>query len=61
MDDGSVFTDLVEYIAGSPYLDELVVGGWQLDDEGMLAIPDGPGLGVDLDLGALARFSPGGS
>jgi L-alanine-DL-glutamate epimerase-like enolase superfamily enzyme len=50
-------TDLVEYITGSPYLDELVVGGWQLDDEGMLAIPSGPGLGVELDPDAVARFT----
>lgn len=50
-------TDLVEYITGSPYLDELVVGGWRLDDEGMLAIPDGPGLGVALDPEAVARFT----
>lgn len=50
-------TDLVEYIAGSPYLDELVVNGWQLDEEGMLAIPDRPGLGVELDEDAVVRFS----
>ncbi|MBX3001339.1 MAG: mandelate racemase/muconate lactonizing enzyme family protein [Caldilineaceae bacterium] len=50
-------TDLVEYITGSPYLDDLVVGGWRLDEEGMLAIPNGPGLGVDLDPDAVARFT----
>ncbi|MEX1020088.1 MAG: mandelate racemase/muconate lactonizing enzyme family protein [Litorilinea sp.] len=49
-------TDLVEYITGSPYIDQLVVGGWQLDAEGMLAIPTGPGLGVEIDLDAVARF-----
>jgi D-galactarolactone cycloisomerase len=52
-------TDLVEYITGSPYLDDLVVGGWQLDQDGMLAIPDAPGLGIDLDLDAVARFTQG--
>ncbi len=50
-------TDLVEYITGSPYLDDLVVGGWQLDADGMLAIPSGPGLGVELDPDAVARFT----
>lgn len=50
-------TDLVEYITGSPYLDDLVLGGWRLDDEGMLAIPSGPGLGVELDPDAVARFT----
>jgi L-alanine-DL-glutamate epimerase-like enolase superfamily enzyme len=50
-------TDLVEYITGSPYLDDLIVGGWQLDGDGMLAIPDTPGLGVELDADAVARFT----
>ncbi|MGC9349599.1 MAG: mandelate racemase/muconate lactonizing enzyme family protein [Anaerolineae bacterium] len=50
-------TDLVEYLTGSPYVDELVEGGWELDEVGMLAIPDTPGLGVDLDLDAVARYT----
>ncbi|MEE6167281.1 MULTISPECIES: mandelate racemase/muconate lactonizing enzyme family protein [unclassified Mycolicibacterium] len=49
-------TDLVEYKTGSAYIDELVQGGWSLDAEGMLAVPDGPGLGVQLDGDALARY-----
>jgi D-galactarolactone cycloisomerase len=52
-------TDLVEYITGSPYLDELSVGGWQLDADGMLAIPDAPGLGVTLDMDAVAKYTGG--
>jgi L-alanine-DL-glutamate epimerase-like enolase superfamily enzyme len=52
-----VNTDLVEYITGSPYIDELTVGGWQLDADGMLAIPGTPGLGITIDLDAVARFS----
>jgi L-alanine-DL-glutamate epimerase-like enolase superfamily enzyme len=50
-------TDLVEYIAGSPYVDDLKEGGWTLDPEGMLSIPEAPGLGIDLDLDAVARYS----
>jgi L-alanine-DL-glutamate epimerase-like enolase superfamily enzyme len=50
-------TDLVEYIDGSPYVDELVADPWRLDADGMLAIPDGPGLGIRLDMEAVARFS----
>ena len=50
-------TDLVEYITGSPYLDELVTGGWSLDSDGMLRIPDTPGLGVELDPDAVYRFT----
>ncbi|MBX3053165.1 MAG: mandelate racemase/muconate lactonizing enzyme family protein [Caldilineaceae bacterium] len=52
-------TDLVEFITGSPYIDDLTVGGWQLDADGMLAIPDGPGLGVELDMDAVVRHSRG--
>ncbi len=52
-------TDLVEFITGSPYIDELTVGGWQLDADGMLAIPTGPGLGIELDLDAVARHTGG--
>lgn len=50
-------TDLVEYLTGSPFIDDLRAGGWSLDADGMLAIPDGPGLGIDLNLDALAAFS----
>jgi D-galactarolactone cycloisomerase len=50
-------TDMVEYLTGSPFIDGLRAGGWQLDADGMLAIPDGPGLGIDLNLDALAQFA----
>jgi len=49
-------TDLVEYIDGSPYVDEIVAQPWRLDDDGMLAIPDSPGLGIELDWDAIARY-----
>jgi L-alanine-DL-glutamate epimerase-like enolase superfamily enzyme len=49
-------TDLVEYIDGSPYVDELVAEPWRLDSDGMLTIPDAPGLGVRLDPDAVARY-----
>jgi L-alanine-DL-glutamate epimerase-like enolase superfamily enzyme len=49
-------TELVEYKTGSPYIDELAVGGFPLDADGMLAIPDAPGLGIELDPDALARY-----
>ncbi|MDQ3734500.1 MAG: mandelate racemase/muconate lactonizing enzyme family protein [Actinomycetota bacterium] len=51
--------DLVEYKTGSAYIDDLVVGGFTLDSMGMLEVPDGPGLGVQLDLDVLERYSPG--
>ncbi len=40
-------TDLVEYIAGSPWVDTLATEPWALDAYGMLANPAGPGLGLD--------------
>ena len=52
-------TDLVEYKTGSPYIDEIAAGGWRLDEEGMLPIPDAPGLGLELNLEAVAKYSPG--
>jgi L-alanine-DL-glutamate epimerase-like enolase superfamily enzyme len=48
-------TDLVEYRPGSPYVDDLA--RWQLDPDGMLGIPDRPGLGVAPDRDALRRFT----
>jgi len=50
-------TDLVEYCTGSPYIDDLTEGGWSLDSDGMLTIPTGPGLGVELNRDALQRLS----
>lgn len=52
-------THLIEYLTGSPYVDEIAAGGWALDEEGMLVIPDGPGLGLTLDMDAVARYSGG--
>ena len=54
-------TDLVEYLTGSPYVDEIVEGGWSLDADGMLAIPNKPGLGITLDAAAIRRYSHGES
>jgi L-alanine-DL-glutamate epimerase-like enolase superfamily enzyme len=47
--------DLVEYIGGSAYVDDLTDTGFALDADGMLAIPDAPGLGVTLDPDRVAR------
>ena len=52
-------TDLVEYLTGSPYVDELVAGCWKLDADGMLTIPANPGLGLELDMDALAKYTRG--
>jgi L-alanine-DL-glutamate epimerase-like enolase superfamily enzyme len=52
-------TDLVEYLTGSPYVDQIAAGGWRLDADGMLPIPDKPGLGLELDQQAVRRFTRG--
>ena len=54
-------TDLVEYLTGSPYVDEIADGGWELDEDGMLPIPDSPGLGLTLDMEAVAKYSTKGN
>jgi len=50
-------TNLVEYLTGSPFIDEITQGGWKLDSDGMLAIPELPGLGLELDRDALAKYA----
>jgi len=50
-------TDLVEYLTGSPFVDEVASGGWKLDAEGMLPIPQGPGLGIEINFDALEQFT----
>ena len=52
-------TDLVEYLTGSHFIDDIVVGGWHLDADGMLPIPDQPGLGVSLNREALGEYTRG--
>lgn len=50
-------TDLVEYLVGSPFIDELSSTPWTMDGEGMLPIPEIPGLGVSLNMEAVERFT----
>lgn len=51
-----VDTDMVEYKTGSAYVDELSGRAWKLDEDGMLAIPDSPGLGIELDRDAIHKY-----
>jgi D-galactarolactone cycloisomerase len=52
-------TDLVEYLNGSPFIDEIVTPPWGLDGDGLLPIPDGPGLGLKLNREAVAKYTAG--
>jgi L-alanine-DL-glutamate epimerase-like enolase superfamily enzyme len=47
----------VEYITPSPYIEDIVTAPFTLDADGMLAIPTGPGLGIEIDPDGLARYS----
>ncbi len=50
-------TDLVEYIGGSAYVDDIICEPFKIDDDGFLAIPNRPGLGADIDADRLARYT----
>jgi L-alanine-DL-glutamate epimerase-like enolase superfamily enzyme len=50
-------TDFVEYLTGSPFVDDLVEDKWALDTDGMLPIPNRPGLGVRLNMDAVERHT----
>jgi len=52
-------TDLVEYLDGSPFIDEIAAKPWRLDAEGMLAIPDSPGIGLELNRDAVTKYTHG--
>lgn len=49
-------TDLVEYRTGSAYIDGLLEAPPQLDADGMLTVPDAPGLGIRLSQESLDRW-----
>ncbi|HKB03665.1 MAG TPA: mandelate racemase/muconate lactonizing enzyme family protein [Gemmataceae bacterium] len=47
----------VEFLTPSPYMDRLVTMPMKPDAEGLLHLPLGPGLGVELDRAALGEFA----
>lgn len=54
----------VEYMTPSPFIDDLIDSPFKLDDEGLLEIPNGPGLGVTLSPEGVKRHTgmlPSGS
>jgi D-galactarolactone cycloisomerase len=50
-------TDMVEYLTGSPFIDGIVENKCELDGDGMLAVPNGPGLGISLNLDAVEKHT----
>jgi L-alanine-DL-glutamate epimerase-like enolase superfamily enzyme len=47
----------VEYQTGVPYIEQILDPPFQLDADGLLPVPTGPGLGVRLNPEAVARYS----
>ncbi len=46
----------VEYLTPSPYIEEIIKELFRLDDQGYLAISTRPGLGIEINDEALARY-----
>jgi len=40
-----------------PYIEELVIPRFELDAEGLLKVPTGPGLGIELNPDALGKYA----
>ena len=49
----------VEYITPAPYIEDLLAEPVQLDENGMIRIPEGPGLGMAWNPDAIERFTGG--
>lgn len=47
----------VEYLTPSPYIEHLTAEPFRLDADGLLAIPERPGLGIEIDRERLKRYS----
>lgn len=47
----------VEYLTPAVYIEGILKEPFRLDGEGFLAIPQGPGLGIELDYDALRNFA----
>ena len=50
-------TELVEYLTGSPFIDDIVEDPWKLGGDGMLPVPSGPGLGISINLDAVEKYT----
>ena len=49
----------IEFHQPAAAIDDIVAEPFTLDEEGMLAVPTGPGLGIELDWDGIARLSGG--
>jgi D-galactarolactone cycloisomerase len=46
----------VEFLTPSPYVDDLIESPFRPDADGMLTLPDSPGLGIELNQEAMTRY-----
>ncbi|MBI86388.1 MAG: mandelate racemase [Planctomycetaceae bacterium] len=49
----------VEYITPAPYIEDLLATPVQFNEQGLIKIPDGPGLGMEWNYDGIARFTGG--
>jgi L-alanine-DL-glutamate epimerase-like enolase superfamily enzyme len=47
----------VEYQTGVEYIEELIDPPFKLDQDGLLSVPTGPGLGIQLNPEAVKRYA----
>jgi L-alanine-DL-glutamate epimerase-like enolase superfamily enzyme len=47
----------VEFLTPSPYIDDLITEPFRPDADGLLTLPEKPGLGIELNREALRRFA----
>jgi D-galactarolactone cycloisomerase len=47
----------VEYQTGVPYIEDLIIPRFALDADGMLRVPTGPGLGIELNAEAITKYA----
>lgn len=47
----------VEYLTPCPYIEDLLVEPFRIDDDGYLQIPAGPGLGIEINRDALKKYA----
>ncbi|MBL9081925.1 MAG: mandelate racemase/muconate lactonizing enzyme family protein [Planctomycetales bacterium] len=47
----------VEFQTGVPYVEEILTEPFRLDADGLLRIPQGPGLGITLNRDAIAKYA----
>jgi L-alanine-DL-glutamate epimerase-like enolase superfamily enzyme len=48
----------VEFQTGVPYIEEIITTPFKIDGDGLLAIPNKPGLGIEINWEAVEKYTP---